>query len=486
MIVFKQLFSLLPALILMLVGFISFLFMSFKKNLNLIKNLNILGFILSLLSLFLVYRSVPIKIGEILFINFFSIVYLGVLLLIGLCSCILFLTNKKRYIQNPENFFLLINLAIIGAMFAIISNNMIIMFIGIELMSLPMLALSGYFVNEKKSVESSLKYLILSTISSCFLLFGISLIYCISGNFNFFHFNELSIFSSYDVDRIVLFAWCFILTGFGIKIAIFPFHSWISNIYEGISFSSLLFFSTIIKIVSFIILINFFIFFPKNNLHNLFFLIQILSFFSILLGNILALFEKNIRKLLAYSSIAYFGSLLISVVTLFDNKFALESFGINIVNYVLSSVIFIGILNYISTIDNNHYHNGFEFYKGLFWRNPILSILMTISIFSFAGIPFTIGFFGKFFLFLLIIEQKFYFLGISFLLGSVLSMYYYLRIVVNMFINEPMINKKNLLIKKKISNNWIFTFFGFLMIILSMSILFFGINLNFLINLFSI
>ncbi|WP_343152988.1 NADH-quinone oxidoreductase subunit N [Buchnera aphidicola] len=486
MIVSKQFIGLLPLLILMLNSSILFLFISLKKDLILIKNVNILGYVLSFLSLFLMNKDVFINIGTIFSINFFSIIYFSIFLLVGLCSSIFFSDHKKQCVQNPENFYLLINLSVIGSMFAIISNHMISMFVGIELMSLPMLALSGYFINEKTSIESALKYLVLSTLSSCFLLFGMALIYCISGHLNFFHFNELSIFNFYNNNKIILFSWCFILTGFGIKTAIFPFHLWSPNIYKGVSFPSLLFFSTISKIVLFIILINFAIFFPKKIFYDLLLIIKMFSFFSIVLGSIMALFEKNIRKLIAYSSIAYFGSLLISVITVLSSKHALIAFGVNIINYIFSSIVFLGVLNIISANDKNHYHDDDFFYKGLFWRNRILAILITTSIFSLAGIPLTIGFFSKFYLFFLIIQQKLWFLGFSLLLASTLGMYYYLRILVNIFSRKNIFNKNILLKENKISNNWAFTFSGILIVISTIIILFFGINPNFLINIFSI
>ncbi|WP_367680047.1 NADH-quinone oxidoreductase subunit N [Buchnera aphidicola] len=486
MIVSKQFIGLLPLLILMLNSIFLFIFISFKKDLNLIKNLSIIGFLLSFISLFLIKNNIPINIGTILSINFFSILYFSIFLLVGLCSSIFFSDHKKKCVKNPENFYLLINLSIIGSMFAIISNHMISMFVGMELMSLPMLALSGYFINEKTSIESALKYLVLSTLSSCFLLFGMALIYCFSGHLNFFYFNELSIFNFYHNNKVILFSWCFILTGFGIKTAIFPFHLWSPNIYKGISFPSLLFFSTISKIVLFIILINFSMFFPKKFFYDLFLIIQIFSFFSIVLGSIMALFEKNIRKLIAYSSIAYFGSLLITIITVFNSKYALIAFGINIINYIFSNIVFLGALNIISAIDKNHYHNNNFFYKGLFWRNPILAMLITVSIFSFSGIPFTIGFFGKFYLFLLIIQQKLWLIGLSLLLGSTLGMFYYLRILVNIFSKKNIFNETFLLSKSSISNTWMFTFSGILILTLTIMILFFGIYPNFLINILSI
>ncbi|CAL4042350.1 NADH-quinone oxidoreductase subunit N [Buchnera aphidicola (Phyllaphis fagi)] len=391
-----------------------------------------LSFIISLLSLLIIYKIIPIYITSLIYINFYSIVYIAMLLFSGLCISILSFFCLHNMIAYKEEFYLLILASILGGILLISSNHMISFFIGIELMSLPIIGLIKYSYNQKKSLIIALKYIILSSMFSILMLFGVVLVYSVCGNLNFNNI-KISFLINHDKNnQILLFGLGILLISLFFKLSIFPFHFLIPEMYKNISPLILIYFTTIIKVAVFSILIKLFFYFPYNHSQVLYLIIKYISVFSIFFGSMYAVFQKNITKLIGYSSIAHMGFVIITLLLVEQYSIANESAIIYLINYLLSNIGMLSILSIANNLYNLKNNNSF-YYQGFFWKKPILTIEMTILILSILGIPLTLGFISKFYIIFLSIYKNYWLINMVILINSGLGIYYYLKIILNFY-----------------------------------------------------
>ena len=344
---------------------------------------------------------------------------------ITIIAALMALIVSSNYLKTFEilkiEYPILIICAVLGMMVMISSNDLIVFYIGLELQSLSLYVLSSFNRDEVKSSEAGLKYFVLSALSSGLLLYGCSLIYGFSGSTNF----EI-IANNLDSDQYVLtFGIVFILVGLAFKISAVPFHMWAPDVYEGSPTSVTLFFTIVPKIAALTVFIRF-LYVPFINLVDQWQMILIfLSIASMVFGAVAAIGQKNIKRLIAYSSISHIGYALAGLTT--GTNEGIQSSVIYITIYFVMNLGLFSCLLMLKR--NDQYYETLDDLSGLSKNHPLLSLSLLVILFSLAGIPPLAGFFAKFYVFMAVIEQSMYFLAIVGLLSTVIAAFYYLRII---------------------------------------------------------
>ena len=301
------------------------------------------------------------------------------------------------------------------------SNDLIVFFIALELQSLALYILASFNRDQIKSSEAGLKYFILSALSSGLLLYGCSLIYGFSGSTNFITISETMNSSQYGLT----FGFIFILVGLAFKISAVPFHMWAPDVYEGSPTSVTLFFAIVPKIAALTVFIRF-LYLPFLNVIDQWqIIIVFLSIASMVFGAVAAIGQKNLKRLVAYSSIGHMGYALAGLAA--GTNLGIQSSIVYISIYIVMNLGLFSCLLMMKR--NDQYYENIEDLSGLSKNHPLLSLSLMIILFSLAGIPPLAGFFAKFYIFTAVIEQSMYFLAIIGLLSAVISAFYYLRII---------------------------------------------------------
>lgn len=354
--------------------------------------------------------------------NFFN----GIFLLSALLVTFLSESYLQKENINFGEFYILILLATIGMMLIASAADLIIIFLGIELMSLCLYVLAGFKRKNLKSNESALKYFLLGAFATGFLLYGIALVYGASGTTNIVKItNDIT-----NLSTSYLF-WAgtgLIVVGFAFKVAVVPFHMWVPDVYEGSPTPATAFMSTASKAAAFA---AFIVVFGRvvQGYHKLATVLAILSAASMILGNIIAISQSNLKRMLAYSSIAHAGYMLAGLAA--GNALGLQGIMFYLGVY---SMMNIGAFGVLSLMEQDGEKNlSYDEYSGFSERYPFAAALMAVFMFSLAGIPPFGGFFAKYYVFTAAISADLTWLAIVGVLTSLISVYYYLRLVVVMY-----------------------------------------------------
>ena len=316
---------------------------------------------------------------------------------------------------------ILILSSILGMIVMISSNDLIVFYMGLELQSLSLYVLASFNKDNILSSESGLKYFILSALSSGLLLYGCSLIYGFSGSTNFIQISE-----NIDINQYSLtFGIVFILVGLAFKISAVPFHMWAPDVYQGSPTPVTLFFAILPKVAALTVLIKI-LYVPFFNLIEQWQMIVIfLSIASMIFGAVAAIGQKNLKRLIAYSSISHMGYTIAGLST--GTNEGIQSSIIYISIYVVMNLGFFCCLLMLKR--DGKYYETVEDMSGLSKDHPMLSFSLLLILFSLAGIPPLAGFFAKFYVFMAVIKSEMYFLAITGLLSTVIAAFYYLRII---------------------------------------------------------
>ena len=393
------------------------------------KNSSQIVFSLAIISLFITLalsfnlRSVE---EEYLFNKSFKIEFLSTYMkMILLLSGIFVMSISARYLKANNilkmEYPILILSSILGMMVMISSNDLIVFYMGLELQSLALYVLASFNRDNLLSSESGLKYFVLSALSSGLLLYGCSLIYGFSGSTNFVQISQ-----NLDINQYSLtFGIVFILVGLAFKISAVPFHMWAPDVYQGSPTPVTLFFAILPKVAALTVFIKI-LYVPFLNLIEQWQMIIIfLSIASMIFGAVAAIGQKNLKRLIAYSSISHMGYTIAGLST--GTNEGIQSSIMYIFIYVIMNLGFFCCLFMLSR--DGKYYETIEDMSGLSKNHPILSLSMLLILFSLAGIPPLAGFFAKFYVFKAVIEQSMYFLAIVGLLSTVIGAFYYLRII---------------------------------------------------------
>ncbi len=345
------------------------------------------------------------------------------IILVG--SGIFVMLTGSKYIQvinlNKIEYPILILSSILGMMIMISSNDLIVFYMGLELQSLALYVLASFNRDNLLSTESGLKYFVLSALSSGLLLYGCSLTYGFSESTNF----DQILINSTEFNYGTTFGIVFILVGLAFKISAVPFHMWAPDVYQGSPTSVTLFFAILPKIAALSVFIKF-LYTPFANMNDQWqTIIVFISIASMIFGAVAAIGQKNLKRLIAYSSISHMGYALAGLATVSNQGIQSSITYISI--YLVMNLAFFSCLFMLKR--NDKYYENIEDLSGLSKKHPILSFSLLIVLFSLAGIPPLAGFFAKFYIFLAVIEQSMYFLAIVGLLATVIAAFYYLRII---------------------------------------------------------
>jgi len=383
--------------------------------------------------------------------------YFKILILIS--SLFVLNSSKNFIIDNKLNKFeypIIILISILGMFFMVSSNDLILFYLGLELQSLALYILAAIDRDNLRSSESGIKYFVLSALSSGLLLYGCSLLYGFTGSTNFeIISNELN---KQNVGAI--FAMVFILVGLAFKVSAVPFHMWTPDVYEGSPTSITSYFAAVPKIAGLAILIKFMLVPFLNILLEWQTIIIFISIASMILGAVAAIGQKNLKRLLAYSSIGHMGYALAGVAT--GAVAGYKSSIVYITIYVVMNIGFFSCL-YLMKKDGVYKENISDL-SGISKKHPLLALSFLIILFSLAGIPPLGGFFAKFYIFSAVLEQKMYALAIIGLLTTVISAVYYLKIIKTIYFDEnklsfDVVNNKIILSTILISCTLLVTFF---------------------------
>ena len=402
----------------------------FKKNSSsLIYNLSIFSLIILLA---LVINLISIN-ETFLFNNSYKIDDLSTFMkILTMISGIFVMLTSSKYLKLNKIFKIeypvLILCSILGMMVMISSNDLIVFYMGLELQSLSLYVLASFNRDNILSSESGVKYFVLSALSSGLLLYGCSLIYGFSGSTNFILISENLTVNNH----VQTFGIVFILVGLSFKISAVPFHMWAPDVYQGSPTSVTIFFAILPKIAALAVFIRF-LYVPFFSLIDQWqMIIVFLSIASMLFGAIAAIGQKNLKRLVAYSSIGHMGYALAGLSV--GTNQGIQSSLIYISIYLFMNLAFFSCLFMLRK--NENYYENIEDLSGLSKNHPILSICFLIVLFSLAGIPPLAGFFAKFYIFMAVIEKSMYFLAIVGLLSTVVAAYYYLRIIKTIYFDK--------------------------------------------------
>ena len=333
-----------------------------------------------------------------------------------LCSYNYVRINNILKIEYP----ILILCSLLGMLVMISSNDLIVFYIGLELQSLALYVLASFNRDNILSSESGLKYFVLSALSSGLLLYGCSLIYGFSNSTNF---NEIS--QNFNFEYGVIFGMVFVIVGLAFKISAVPFHMWAPDVYQGSPTSVTVLFAILPKIAALTVFIKF-LYGPFINLFEEWQAIIIfLSIASMILGAVAAIGQKNLKRLIAYSSISHMGYALAGLTT--GTNQGIQSSIIYLIIYLIMNLAFFSCLFILKRKDK--FYENIEDLSGLSKKHPILALSFLIILFSLAGIPPLAGFFAKFYIFMAVIQKEMYFLAIVGLLATVIAAFYYLRVI---------------------------------------------------------
>ena len=396
----------------------------FKENsFRLVHNLSLIALIVVSVIVFNETIDIETKFlfnGSII-IDYFS----SYMKIITLLSAFIVLAISKKYLNDFKiskiEYPILILSSVLGMMIMISSNDLIVFYMGLELQSLALYVLATFNRNNLKSSEAGLKYFVLSALSSGLLLYGCSLIYGFSGSTNF----NIIATQLNSNEYALTFGIVFILVGLAFKISAVPFHMWAPDVYEGSPTTVTLFFTMVPKIAALTVFTRF-LYVPFLDLIDQWQMILVfLSIASMLFGAIAAIGQKNIKRLIAYSSIGHIGYILAGIASASND--GIQSSIMYLTIYIVMNLGLFSCLLMLRRNDN--YYENIDDLSGLSKNHPILSFSLLVILFSLAGIPPLAGFFAKFYVFKAVIEQSMYFLAIVGLLSTVIAAFYYLRII---------------------------------------------------------
>jgi len=426
----EDIMSLLPMIILAVGMLFTMLLVALRRS-------HILAFISTMLvlaassaAIFLVNMQSPHVIGEIFVIDSFGLYYQALILEATFVVSIFSYVSLKNLFpdKRKEEYYLLLMIATLGSGMMVISAHFISFFVSLEILTVSLYALVAYYREREKAIEAGLKYLILAAMSSSFLLFGIGLIYAISGTMSFSCLLDMTT-TMQEKETIMLVAGIgMIIVGFGFKLALVPFHMWAPDAYEGASSPVSAFIATVSKGAVAAILLRLFMTAEIYRYEKIMLAFIIISSLSMLVGNLLALLQTNIKRLLAYSSIANFGYILVAFIA--GKQMGMQACTFYITAYIVTILGAFGVITIISHTDGEA--ADIANYQGLFWRKPFLASALTIFLLSLAGIPLTAGFIGKYFLLTAGLGNSQWVLAFVLIISSVIGLFYYLRVIVTM------------------------------------------------------
>ena len=385
----------------------------------------LLGLAASFASLWSASGVAPQQVTPLLVVDQYALVYFGMILAATAAVAGLAYGYLEQHVVEKEEFYILLLTAALGAAVLAASSHFVSLFLGLEILSISLYALNAYIYPRKTALEAGIKYLVLAAASAAFLLFGMALIYAAVGTMEFSRMASLMMETAGPNRTLLLPGLTMIITGMAFKLALVPFHMWTPDVYQGAPPPVAAFIATVSKGGMFALLLRYFYRLELHNYAPVVVVFTIIAIASMLGGNLLALLQSNVKRILAYSSIAHMGYVLVAFIA--SGVLAVEAVTFYLVAYFVTIIGAFGVVTVLSNGEEDA--ESLETYRGLFWRRPALAGVMTAMLLSLTGIPVTAGFIGKFYVVAAGAASSAWALIIILVVSSVIGAFYYLRVI---------------------------------------------------------
>jgi NADH-quinone oxidoreductase subunit N len=425
------LMPILPLIVVSAASVVIMLVVACYRNHRLTHFLTLTGLGLAFATLPAILSQVPVQVTPLFLIDGYALFYSGLILLSALVVALLSYDYLEGRREDPAEYYILLLIATLGSMVLVAASHFASFFLGLEVLSISLYALIAYD-RRPLMAEAAVKYLVLAAASASFLLFGMALVYAQLGTMSF---SEIAskLASAGATDLVCVVATVMIIVGIGFKLALVPFHMWTPDVYQGAPAPITAFIATVSKGAVFALLLRYFSGMDLHAYGPLFAIFTIIAIVSMFAGNLLALFQTNIKRLLAYSSIAHLGYLLVAFLS--SGPLRVSAVTFYLVAYFVMTLGAFGVVTVLSGKENDA--DRIEEYHGLFTRRPGLAGIFTVMLLSLAGMPLTAGFIGKFYLVAAGVGSMLWLLVITLLVNSAIGLFYYLRVIAVMFVREP-------------------------------------------------
>ncbi|MCL5110495.1 MAG: NADH-quinone oxidoreductase subunit N [Chloroflexi bacterium] len=424
-----DLLAILPLLVLGGAAVVLMLAVALRRSLQLTLLLTLLALAAALACLAPAVGVAPRRVTGLLFVNGFGLLYVGLLISTSLAGALLAYGYAGKRGGQPEEAYILLLLATLGGSVLALSDHFASFFLGLELLSVSLYGLISYSRWRPPSLEAGAKYLVLAAVSSAFLLFGMALVYAELGTMSFAEIVPLA--GQAGTIGILLPGLLLIVVGIAFKLAVVPFHMWTPDVYEGAPAPVTAFIATVSKGAVFALLLRLFGQIDLARYPALVFAFALIAVASMLGGNLLALLQYNVKRLLAYSSISHLGYVLVAFLA--GGALGIPAATFYLVAYFATILVAFGAVGSLSDPARLRDADSLADYRGLFWRQPWLTVAFAASLLSLAGIPLTAGFFGKLYVSLAGISSPLWWLVVVLVVSSTIGLYYYLRVASIMF-----------------------------------------------------
>jgi NADH-quinone oxidoreductase subunit N len=423
--------ALLPLLLIAATSVAVMLGIAAKRSHALTAALTLTGLTAAFVSIGAAVPLVPRQVTSLLLVDGYALFYMGLIIASAAAVAVLSYQYFENQDGHREELYLLLLLATLGCAVLVASIHFVSFLLGLEILSVSLYAMIAYFKDREQALEAGIKYLILASASAAFLLFGMALIYADVGAMEFSSIRELSLSGSglaLLLPGIVL-----TVTGIGFKLGVAPFHLWTPDVYQGAPAPVAAFVATTSKSAMVALLLRYFYLSGALQYRPVFLVFSIIAIASMFAGNLLALQQRNVKRILAYSSIAHFGYILVAFLA--GGTLAIGAVSFYLVAYTVTILVAFGIVTVLAGSGRDA--DDLEDYRGLFWRRPVIASAFTAALLSLAGIPATMGFLGKFYVLTAGAASAAWLLIIILVVTSVAGLFYYLRIVVTLYSDPP-------------------------------------------------
>jgi NADH-quinone oxidoreductase subunit N len=419
--------AILPLVTIAATSIIVMFLIAFYRNHGLTVILTLAGLILAVSSIPSLSTMAPRNVTPLLIIDHYALYYMGLILLASVAVAALSYSYLEIRGGHREEFYLLLLFATLGTAVLAASTHFASLFLGVEILSVSLYALAAYLRHSDRSVEAGVKYLILAAVSSAFILFGMALVYAETGSMEFVQIASRAASGVHGFSFTAGLG--MIITGLGFKLAVVPFHMWTPDVYEGAPAPVTAFIATASKGAVFALVLRYF---SRVDLHahrSLFVIFTVMAITSMFAGNLLALLQQNVKRILAYSSISHLGYLIVTLLA--SGPMAVSAAAFYLTAYFVTTLGAFGVVTVLSNKDRDA--DSMDDYTGLAWRRPWLAGTFTAMLLSLAGIPLTAGFIGKFYVVAAGVGSALWLLVIALVINSAIGLFYYLRIILALY-----------------------------------------------------
>ncbi len=379
-------------------------------------------------------QAAPRQVTALLVLDGYALFYFGLLLAAAFAVTVISFAYLEKREGPKEEYYVLLLLATLGSAVLVMSSHFASFFLGLEVLSVSLYGLIAYRRDAPRAVEAGLKYLVLAGGSSAFLLFGMALLYADTGTLEFRPMAAVLASPAGLSGVLAVPGLALLVVGIGFKLGLVPFHMWTPDVYQGAPAPVTGFLATVSKGAMFALFLRYFRGLGNFHASELFLAFSLVAIASMLAGNLLALLQRNVKRILAYSSIAHLGYLLVAFLAV--GGYAAGAVSFYLTAYFVTTLIAFGVVSVVSGPDGEEAED-LDAYRGLYWRRPWLAALFTAALFSLAGIPLTAGFLGKYYVLAVGVRSSLWGLALVLVGSSVIGLFYYLRVLVAMLSSPP-------------------------------------------------